>query len=184
MPTVLEYLEGYFGGQLNESITDDDIMEAFYDLLETADAVEVYLNEIGGEVNELKLPKGRMPFSKVSKKQAVQSFVHGLRNPKRVRRSDPAGKMTSRRWDDSPSKDRPADYGMSGADLSRGGKPSRRQKRSEFRGVARRPIARGLVHAMSLGGTAIGSLDQAAANRAMRKKRASVLRKRASEKPT
>ena len=43
---VLEYLEGYFGGELNESTSDDDIMEAFYELLETADAVAEYINEI------------------------------------------------------------------------------------------------------------------------------------------
>ena len=41
--TVLEYLEGYFGNELNESTSDEDIMEAFYDLLETADAVEEFL---------------------------------------------------------------------------------------------------------------------------------------------
>jgi len=40
---VLEYLEGYFGNDLNESTSDNDIMEAFYDLLETADAVEEFL---------------------------------------------------------------------------------------------------------------------------------------------
>ena len=43
--TILESLEGYFGGQLNESTSDEDIMEAFADLLETADAVEEFLNE-------------------------------------------------------------------------------------------------------------------------------------------
>jgi len=41
---VSEYLESYFGGELNESISDKDIMEAFYDLLETADAVKEYLS--------------------------------------------------------------------------------------------------------------------------------------------
>ena len=45
--TVIEYLEGYFDGQLNESISDDNIMEAFNELLETADAVAEYLNEMG-----------------------------------------------------------------------------------------------------------------------------------------
>ena len=44
--TVLEYLEGYFDGQLNESISDDNIMEAFAELLETANAVEEYIAEI------------------------------------------------------------------------------------------------------------------------------------------
>jgi hypothetical protein len=43
--TVLEYLEGYFDGQLNESISDDNIMEAFAELLETANAVEEYMDE-------------------------------------------------------------------------------------------------------------------------------------------
>jgi hypothetical protein len=45
--TILEYLEGYFGNELNESTSDEDIMEAFADLLETADAVEEYLDEAG-----------------------------------------------------------------------------------------------------------------------------------------
>ena len=43
--TVLEYLEGYFDGQLNESISDDNIMEAFAELIETANAVEEYMDE-------------------------------------------------------------------------------------------------------------------------------------------
>ena len=42
---VLEYLEGYFGNELNESTTDEDVMEAFAKLLETADAVEEFLEE-------------------------------------------------------------------------------------------------------------------------------------------
>ena len=44
---VMDYLEGYFGNELNESISDHDIMEAFEDLLETADAVLDYLEEAG-----------------------------------------------------------------------------------------------------------------------------------------
>jgi len=43
--TVLEYLEDYFGDELNESTSDEDIMEAFVGLLEIADAVEEWLNE-------------------------------------------------------------------------------------------------------------------------------------------
>tara|TARA_R110002074_G_scaffold146198_1_gene295603 strand:- start:902 stop:1294 length:393 start_codon:yes stop_codon:yes gene_type:complete len=42
---VLEYLEGYFGNELNESTSDDDIMEAFAKLLETADAVIDFVDE-------------------------------------------------------------------------------------------------------------------------------------------
>jgi len=47
--TILEYLEGYFGGELNESISDDNIMEAFNELLETANAVEEFIAEISNE---------------------------------------------------------------------------------------------------------------------------------------
>ena len=49
---VLEYIEGYFGGELNESITDDNIMEAFDDLLETANAVEAFMVEMGPKTAE------------------------------------------------------------------------------------------------------------------------------------
>ena len=45
---VIEYIEGYFGGELNESTTDDDIIEAFAKLLETADAVEEFMIQEGG----------------------------------------------------------------------------------------------------------------------------------------
>jgi len=36
---VQEYFEAYFGGQLNESTSDEDIMEAVYDLVALRDAV-------------------------------------------------------------------------------------------------------------------------------------------------
>ena len=45
--TVLNYLEGYLGGELNESTSDQDIMEAFAELLETANAVEEFMVEMG-----------------------------------------------------------------------------------------------------------------------------------------
>ena len=48
---VLEYLEGYFGGELNESTSDEDIIEAFDDLLETANAVRDFVDE--GKVKDL-----------------------------------------------------------------------------------------------------------------------------------
>ena len=51
--TILEYLEGYFGGELNESITDDNIMEAFNKLLETANAVEEFMVEMGPKTAEM-----------------------------------------------------------------------------------------------------------------------------------
>ena len=45
--TVLEYLEGYFGGELNESTSDKDIIDAFDELLETADAVRDFMVDEG-----------------------------------------------------------------------------------------------------------------------------------------
>ena len=36
---VLEYFEAYFGGQLNESTTGEDIMDAVYDLIDLTEAV-------------------------------------------------------------------------------------------------------------------------------------------------
>ena len=36
---VQEYFEAYFGGQLNESTSDEEIMEAVYDLVALRDAV-------------------------------------------------------------------------------------------------------------------------------------------------
>ena len=36
---VLEYFEAYFGGTLNESISDEDIMDAVYDLVDLTEAV-------------------------------------------------------------------------------------------------------------------------------------------------
>jgi hypothetical protein len=46
---MMEYLEGYFGGELNESTSDDDIMEAFNELLETADAVREFMIQEGAK---------------------------------------------------------------------------------------------------------------------------------------
>jgi len=58
---IIEYLEGYFGGELNESTSDEDIMKAFNDILETADAVEEFMEmqEIVSAVAALKSPGAR-----------------------------------------------------------------------------------------------------------------------------
>jgi hypothetical protein len=42
---VLEYFEAYFGETLNESTSDEDIMDAVYDLVELTEAV---LESVGG----------------------------------------------------------------------------------------------------------------------------------------
>ena len=56
---VQEYFEAYFGGTLNESTSDEEIMEAVYDLVALRDAVcdAVGLNE------------------------GIKSFVKGILNP-------------------------------------------------------------------------------------------------------
>jgi len=46
---VQEYFNNYFGGQLNESITDEEIMEAVYDLVALRDAV---CDAVGIEIEE------------------------------------------------------------------------------------------------------------------------------------
>ena len=58
---ITEYLEGYFGGELNESTSDEDIMKAFNDILETADAVEEFMEiqEIASAVGLLRSKTAR-----------------------------------------------------------------------------------------------------------------------------
>jgi len=51
--TILEYLEGYLGGQLDESTSDEDIMGAFYDLLETADVIRAWMDDDGHYSNKI-----------------------------------------------------------------------------------------------------------------------------------
>ena len=50
---VYEYFNNYFDGQLNESTSDEDIMEAVYDLIDLTDVV---LDVVG--LDELKQPTG------------------------------------------------------------------------------------------------------------------------------
>jgi hypothetical protein len=73
--TVIEYLEGYFDGQLNESISDDNIMEAFNELLETADAVAEY-------INELRMPGviRKMRARRVADRKQTSSNILGVRS--------------------------------------------------------------------------------------------------------
>jgi len=55
---VQEYFEAYFGGQLNESTTDEDIMEAVYDLVYSTELV----------LNEIKKAKGDGLLQRIWKK--------------------------------------------------------------------------------------------------------------------
>jgi hypothetical protein len=73
--TIIEYLEGYFGGQLNESTSDDDIMEAFADLLETADAVRAFLGE------EETLTRASMPKKKPTHPNAGPETTRIMQTP-------------------------------------------------------------------------------------------------------
>ena len=66
---VREYLESYFGGELNESTSDDDIMEAFDDLLETADAVREFM-----EIQEIASAVGLL------RSKAAKRLGRGLKN--------------------------------------------------------------------------------------------------------
>ena len=74
---VMEYLEGYFGDELNESTSEDDIMEAFAKLLETADAVKDYLKGFIGTGDSI---KGGSAVPKTKNKKPL--------SPDRARRRD------------------------------------------------------------------------------------------------
>ena len=76
--TVLEYLEGYFDGQLNESTSDEDIMEAFNELLETADAVAEYLNERGLMSIALGGMRNKIDLKKALKQRAVRKAIGSI----------------------------------------------------------------------------------------------------------
>ena len=88
---VLEYIEGYFGGELNESITDDNIMEAFDDLLETANAVEAFMVEMGPKTAE---KAGRAVALTQEKPSAIFGDLVG--NKKRAQAKRVALKMGKR----------------------------------------------------------------------------------------
>jgi len=85
---VSEYLESYFGGELNESTSDEDIMEAFDELLETADAVAEYLQEfVGIGPKASARMKGSLLRSKTPK------FDSTLRDLQRLRKAGKPGQL-------------------------------------------------------------------------------------------
>jgi hypothetical protein len=107
--TILEYLEGYFGGELNESTSDEDIMEAFNELLETADAVADYLQEFIGTGNSIKRgaavpPKYKHTIRKTGPENDVNwrgaalpsknpRFDSALKNLQRLRKAGKPGQL-------------------------------------------------------------------------------------------
>ena len=76
--TILNYLEGYFDGQLNESTSDEDIMEAFAELLETANAVEEYMNEQGPISKALSGMRNKKDLKKALKQRAHRKAVGSI----------------------------------------------------------------------------------------------------------
>jgi len=76
---VLEYFEAYFGGQLNESTTDEDIIDAVYDLIDLTEAV---LEAVGLEASA---PR--------KEKRVKRTFSHVKPSPPRghVKPSPPRG---------------------------------------------------------------------------------------------
>tara|TARA_Y100000310_G_C20645566_1_gene796352 strand:+ start:429 stop:773 length:345 start_codon:yes stop_codon:yes gene_type:complete len=52
---VLEYFEAYFGGTLNESTSDEEIMNAVYDLIDLTEAV---LEAVEKDMIKIKLAPG------------------------------------------------------------------------------------------------------------------------------
>jgi len=83
--TVLEYLEGYFGDQLNESTSDEDIMEAFYDLLETADAVEEFL-ESYKRAERMGRVAGAADYRETMHRSNISRGGKGLLSPEKLKK--------------------------------------------------------------------------------------------------
>ena len=83
---VSDYVQSYFGDALNEGVVDDDdIMESFAELLETADAVREFMVDEGILSKAADLakkaakaatsPKARELYKKVAKKTATVAGI-------------------------------------------------------------------------------------------------------------
>ena len=92
---VLEYFEAYFGETLNESTTDEDIIDAVYDLIDLTEAVleAVGLDEAFAprKANPPKHPSPGMGLEKGHKKQPPRGF-----DPKADYRADRDKHMNTR----------------------------------------------------------------------------------------
>ena len=74
---VMEYLEGYFGNELNESTSDEDVMEAFDTLLATADAVAEFMIQEGG-ARDARMTAAKERGAKTGVKAAAQLRKTGV----------------------------------------------------------------------------------------------------------
>ena len=104
---VFEFLSDYFGDELNENFSDDDIIDAIYTINELCSAVNEYFN-----VNEIALAAqskpGVDPFPDFSSNAFQQIYNRALRDkddyPPRPRADYEAG---LRKWKTSKEGKRP-----------------------------------------------------------------------------
>ena len=80
---ALEYFESYFGGSLNESVSDEDIMEAVYDLVELCDAVCEMINWPRKNIDPKKIGTGHV---------YIPDTIQGKPNPRKKTGSVKKGK--------------------------------------------------------------------------------------------
>ena len=102
---ALEYFENYFGGTLNESTSDEDIMEAVYDLVDLCESVceEVGLDEdFKDAVEKIKqIGKNAYTWAGNRERAAREAMFHkGIAKEYKKAKNDPPGKWgkDSREW--------------------------------------------------------------------------------------
>ena len=116
---VLEYFENYFGDNLNEDTSDEDIMEAVYDLVDLCEAV---CEEVGLDEKKLSWKEKVARVAGDASAQAAVSSQEGDpeqtdADRERIRKAKLYGKKHSKNWHEAE-----------------GGKPSERLTTQFMRG--------------------------------------------------
>ena len=120
---VLEYFENYFGGTLNESISDEDIMEAVYDLVDLCEAV---CEEVGLDEKKLSYKEKVARVAGDASAQAAVSSQEGDpeqtdADRERIRKAKLYSRKHSKNWSaaDGPEAERLTTQFMRGRDKGR-----------------------------------------------------------------
>jgi hypothetical protein len=87
---VLEYFEAYFGDALNESTSDEDIIDAVYDLVALTEAVLEAVTTLPDSPDVVKYYGGRRKFNALQKRLKKQNARTNETSPT----SGPVGGLT------------------------------------------------------------------------------------------
>ena len=120
---VLEYFENYFGGALNESTSDEDIMDAVYDLIDLTEAV---LDVVGLDEKKLSWKEKVARVAGDASAQAAVSSQEGDpeqtdADRERIRKAKLYSRKHSKNWSaaDGPEAERLTTQFMRGRDKGR-----------------------------------------------------------------